>query len=61
LLTYGEPQIDDHTSTNLSISFSISCKLESRFWRNILDTTLCDKACQWLATRRWCSPCFLHQ
>ena len=21
-----------------------------------LDTTLCDKVCQWLATGRWCSP-----
>ena len=24
-------------------------------------TTLCDKVCQWLATDRWFSPCFLHQ
>ena len=24
--------------------------------RNVLDTTLCDKVCQWLATGRWLSP-----
>ena len=24
--------------------------------RGVLDTTLCDKACQWLATGRWFSP-----
>jgi hypothetical protein len=25
--------------------------------RSVLDTTLCDKVCQWLATGRWFSPC----
>jgi hypothetical protein len=30
-----------------------SCELESRSWRVVLNTTLCDKVCQWLATRRW--------
>ena len=25
--------------------------------RSMLDTTLCDKTCQWLATGRWFSPC----
>ena len=25
-------------------------------WRGVLDTTLCDKVCQWLATGRWFSP-----
>jgi hypothetical protein len=24
--------------------------------RNVLDTTLCDEVCQWLATGRWLSP-----
>ena len=28
-----------------------------RSWRGILDTTLCDKVCQWLAAGRWFSPC----
>jgi hypothetical protein len=25
-------------------------------WQGVLDTTLCDKICQWLATGRWFSP-----
>jgi hypothetical protein len=25
-------------------------------WRGVLDTTLCDQVCQWLATGRWVSP-----
>jgi len=25
-------------------------------WWDVLDTTLCDKVCQWLATGRWFSP-----
>ena len=29
---------------------------EPRLWRGVLDTTLCDKVCQWLATGRWFSP-----
>jgi len=34
------------------------------FSRGLLDTTLCDKVCQWLAKGRWFSsgtPGFLHQ
>jgi hypothetical protein len=30
-------------------------ELKSRSWRGVLDTTLCDKVCQWLATGRWFS------
>ena len=26
------------------------CEFEFRSWRGVLDTTLCDKVCQWLAT-----------
>ena len=33
-----------------------SCEFESRSWRGALDTTLCDKFCQWLTTDRWFSP-----
>ena len=32
-----------------------SCEFEPRSWRGVLDTTLCDKVCQWLATGRWFS------
>ena len=34
----------------------VSCKFETRLWWGVLDTTLCDKVCQWLATGRWFSP-----
>ena len=33
-----------------------SCEFESCWWRGVLDTTLWDKVCQWLATCRWFSP-----
>ena len=28
----------------------------SRSWQGVLDTTLCDKVCQWLAAGLWFSP-----
>ena len=33
-----------------------SCEFEPRSWRGVLDTTLCDKVCQWLAAGLWFSP-----
>jgi hypothetical protein len=33
-----------------------SCEFEPRSWQGVLDTTLCDKVCQWLATGQWFSP-----
>jgi hypothetical protein len=33
-----------------------SCEFESRSWRGVLDTTLFDNACHWLATSRWFTP-----
>ena len=33
-----------------------SCEFESHSWQGVLDTTLCDKVCQWLAAGRWFSP-----
>ena len=32
-----------------------SCEFESLSWPGVLDTTLCDKTCQWLATHLWFS------
>jgi hypothetical protein len=32
------------------------CEFETRSWRALLDTTLCDEVCQWLATARCFSP-----
>ena len=31
------------------------CEFEPRSWQGVLDTILCDKVCQWLATGRWFS------
>ena len=33
-----------------------NCKFKPRSWRGVLDTTLCDKVCQYLPTGRWYSP-----
>jgi len=34
----------------------IRCEFESCSWRGVLDTTMCDQVCQWLATGQWFSP-----
>ena len=33
----------------------LRCELKSRSWWGILEVTLCDKVCQWLATGQWFS------
>ena len=33
----------------------LSCEFEPHSWRGVLDKTLCDKVCQWLATGLWIS------
>ena len=40
----------------ISAYHQYSCEFEPRAWRCVLDTTLCDKVCQSLATGRWFSP-----
>jgi hypothetical protein len=35
--------------------------VRTRSWRSVLNTTLCDKVCQWLVEGRWFSLDFLHQ
>jgi hypothetical protein len=40
----------------LTLYYYISCNVEPRSWRDVLNTTLCDKVCQRLATGRWFSP-----
>jgi len=40
----------------ISAYHHLSCEFESRSWQGVLDTTLCDKVYQWLATGRWFSP-----
>jgi hypothetical protein len=38
-----------------NINYTFIC-FESRRWRGVLDTTLCDKVSQWLTASRWFSP-----
>ena len=40
----------------ISAHHHLRCEFESHPWRGVLDTTLCDKTCQWLVTGRWFSP-----
>ena len=39
----------------ISAYHHLSCELEPRSWLGVLDTTLCDKVCQWFATGQWFS------
>jgi hypothetical protein len=36
------------TTSNISAYHHYSCEFEPLSWRGVLDTTLCDKVCQWL-------------
>ena len=53
----------DHMVVGCRTTYAISanhhwrCGFESRSGRDVLDTTLCDKVCQWLATGPWFSHC----
>ena len=44
------------TTCAISAYHHQSCKFEYCSWRGVLDTTLCDKVCQWPVTGRWFSP-----
>jgi hypothetical protein len=35
--------------------YCLSCEFEPHSWLGVLDKTLCDKVCQWLATGLWIS------
>jgi hypothetical protein len=39
-----------------SVPITTTCKFESHSWQGVIDTTLCDKVCQWLAAILWFSP-----
>ena len=34
------------TTSTISAYYHKSCEFEPRSWRDVLDTTLCDKVCQ---------------
>ena len=46
----------------LTATFAISayhhqnCEFKPRSWWSVLETTICDKVCQWLAAGQWFSP-----
>jgi hypothetical protein len=40
----------------LAIVLFVLLRCTASSWRIVLDTALCDKVCQWLATGRWFSP-----
>ena len=44
-----------YSTCAISVYHHWSCEFESCSWRGVLDTTLCDKFCQWLSTDRWFS------
>ena len=50
------PLVSSNSSYITISCFCITLSSEPCSWRGVLDTTLCDKVCQWLATGRWFSP-----
>jgi hypothetical protein len=40
----------------ITVYHNKSWEFESRSWRGVLNTKLCDKVCHWLATYQWFSP-----
>ena len=44
------------TTYAISAYHHLICEFESPSLRDVLDTSLCDKVCQWLATALWFSP-----
>jgi hypothetical protein len=46
----------ESTNTYAIVAYHhLSCEFEPHSWRGVLDKTLCDKVCQWLATGLWIS------
>jgi hypothetical protein len=56
------PRCRDRMVVGFTTTYAISAihhwsyEFESRSWPVVLDATLCDKVCQWLAAGRWFSP-----
>ena len=43
------------TTCAISAYHHQSCEFDPHSWWGVLNTTLCDKVCQWLATGHWFS------
>jgi hypothetical protein len=44
------------TTCAISVCHYWNCEFDQRSWQGVLDTTLYDQVCQWLATGCWFSP-----
>ena len=44
------------TTTCAISAYHLCLEFEPHYWWGVLDTTSCDKVCQWLAAGRWFSP-----
>jgi hypothetical protein len=44
------------TASAINAYIHYNCEFEPRSWQGVLDTTLYDKVCQWLAAGQWFSP-----
>ena len=55
-LSYDRMVVGFTTTCAVNAYHNWSCEFEPRWWWGVLDTTLCDKVGQWLATGLWFSP-----
>ena len=55
LRQFLSPFHKDYLKTNFNLTTKITLTIKNSSL-GVLDTTLCDKVCQWLATGRWFSP-----
>jgi hypothetical protein len=51
-----KPYLSTRYTCTISAYHHKSCEFEPCSLRGVLDKTLCDKICQWLAAGRWFSP-----
>jgi hypothetical protein len=54
--SYGSLIYNYKCTCAISAYYHKSWESESNSWQVVLDTTLCDKVCQWFATGLWFSP-----
>ena len=51
----GRMVVEFTTTCAIIACHHLRCEFEPHSWRGVLDKTLCDKVCQWLATGLWIS------
>ena len=55
-ITTNDCMVVGFTVTYVISAYHHWCELELCICHGVLDTTLCDKVCQWLVTGQWFSP-----